>query len=255
MKRYVVISDLQYPFVKKQYVDALLDYIDYVKPAGLLCVGDELDAPQIAAFNRGTSVEFEGSLQKHIIGLRGLLKEFRNSLGRSKPFIMQRSNHTQRIEKYISKHAPAFNSIEAIKIENLLGYKDKDINITYNRSLSEVAPNVLMGHGDEGRLYNGAGDTALGLALRTGKNFICGHTHRAGIKYQSFGYSAKLSSLFGMEVGHLCDVSSDGMKYTKGYANWQAAFGLLYVKDRIVKPELITFNKDGSFVADGELWK
>ena len=116
---------MQYPFISYKNVDNLLNYISKVKVDKLLCVGDELDAPQIAAFNRGTSVEFEGSLQRHIIGLKGLLKEFRDSLGRSKPFIMQRSNHTQRIEKYISKHAPAFNSIDAIKIENLLGYKDK----------------------------------------------------------------------------------------------------------------------------------
>jgi len=233
----------------------LLNYINKVKVDKLLCVGDELDAPQIAAFNRGTSVEFEGSLQRHIIGLKGLLKEFREALGRSKPFIMQRSNHTQRIEKYISKHAPAFNSIDAIKIENLLGYKNKTLDITYNRSLTEVTKNVLMGHGDEGRLYNGAADTALGLALRTGKNFICGHTHRAGLKYQSFGYSGNLSNLFGMEVGHLCDPKSDGMKYTKGYANWQAGFGILYEHNGSLKPEVITFNKDGSFMADGELWK
>jgi hypothetical protein len=220
-----------------------------------LCVGDELDAPQIAAFNRGTSVEFEGSLQKHIIGLKGLLKEFRSSLGRSKPFIMQRSNHTQRIERYISKHAPAFASIDAIKIENLLGYGSKELNITYNRSLTEVAKNVLMGHGDEGRLYNQAGATALGLAMRTGKSCITGHTHRQGILYQSFGYSGNLSSIWGMEVGHLCDTKSSGMKYTKGYANWQAGFSILYEQDGKVKPELVTFNKDGSFIADGELWK
>lgn len=221
----------------------------------MYCVGDELDAPQIAAFNRGTSIEFEGSLQKHIIGLRGLLKEFRDALGRSKPFIMQRSNHTQRIEKYISKHAPAFSSIDAIKIENLLGYDHKDLNITYKRSLTEITKNVLMGHGDEGKLYNQAGGTALGLALRTGKSFICGHTHRAGLVHQSFGYSGKVSHLFGMEVGHLCDMQSDGMKYTKGYANWQAGFGLLYENKGIVKPELVTFNKDGSFIADGRTWK
>ncbi len=68
IKRYVVISDLQYPYIKKQYVESLLDYIDYVKPDKLLCVGDELDAQTISTYARGTSLEFEGSLQKNIIG-------------------------------------------------------------------------------------------------------------------------------------------------------------------------------------------
>ncbi len=144
IKRYVVISDLQYPYIKKQYVESLLDYIDYVKPDKLLCVGDELDAQTISTYARGTSLEFEGSLQKNIIGLKGLLKEFRSAIGRSKPFIMQRSNHTARIERYISKFAPAFSVIDAIKIENLLGYNEKDINVKYNRSLTEVAKGVLL---------------------------------------------------------------------------------------------------------------
>ena len=246
---------MQYPFIKKSYVKSLLDYIAYVKPDSLLCVGDELDAQTISTYARGTALEFEGSLQKNIIGLKGLLKEFRSAIGRSKPFQISRSNHTARIERYIAKFAPGFSCIDSIKIENLLGYNDKDINVKYNRSLTEVAKGVLLGHGDEGRLYSQAGATALGLALRTGKSVVCGHTHRAGLMHQSFGYSAKLSKVFGMEVGHLCDLSSPGMKYTKGYANWQAGFGILYEQDGQVKPELVTFNKDGSFIAEGELWR
>jgi len=255
VKRYVIISDLQYPFIKKSYVESLLDYIDYVKPDKLLSVGDELDCQTISTYARGTALEFEGSLQKNIIGLRSLLKEFRSAIGRSKPFIIQRSNHTIRIEKYVARHAPAMSQIDAIKIENLLGYNDKDINVQYNRSLTEVAKNVIMAHGDEGRLFNGAGQTALGLAVRTGKNVICGHTHRQGISSASTGYAGKLNTLWGCEVGHLCDLNSAGMRYMKeGHANWQAGFGILYEQDGIVKPELVPFNKDGSFIAEGELW-
>jgi hypothetical protein len=246
---------LQYPYIKKSYVESLLDYINYVKPDKLLCVGDELDCQTISTFSRGTALEFEGSLQKNINGLKNLLKEFRSAIG-NKPFQIQRSNHTVRIEKYISRHAPAFSVIDAIKIENLLGYNDKDIKVTYNRSLTEVAKNVIMGHGDEGRLYHHAGQTALGLATRTGKNVICGHTHRQGISSASHGFAGNLLTLWGMEVGHLCDLNSSGMRYMKeGHANWQAGFGILYEQDGHVKPELVPFNKDGSFIAEGELWR
>ena len=246
---------MQYPYIKKSYVESLLDYINYVKPDKLLSVGDELDCQTISTFSRGTALEFEGSLQKNINGLKSLLKEFRSAIG-NKPFQIQRSNHTVRIEKYISRHAPAFSVIDAIKIENLLGYNDKDIKVTYNRSLTEVAKGVIMGHGDEGRLYNHAGQTALGLATRTGKNVVCGHTHRQGISSASYGFAGNLSTLWGMEVGHLCDLNSSGMRYMKeGHANWQAGFGILYEQDGIVKPELVPFNKDGSFIAEGELWR
>ena len=246
---------MQYPYIKKSYVESLLDYINYVKPDKLLSVGDELDCQTISTFSRGTALEFEGSLQKNINGLKSLLKEFRSAIG-NKPFQIQRSNHTVRIEKYISRHAPAFSVIDAIKIENLLGYNDKDIKVTYNRSLTEVAKGVIMGHGDECRLYNHAGQTALGLATRTGKNVVCGHTHRQGISSASYGFAGNLSTLWGMEVGHLCDLNSSGMRYMKeGNANWQAGFGILYEQDGIVKHELVPFNKDGSFIAEGELWR
>jgi vacuolar-type H+-ATPase subunit C/Vma6 len=76
---------LQYPYIKKSYVESLLDYINYVKPDKLLCVGDELDCQTISTFSRGTALEFEGSLQKNINGLKGLLKEFRSAIG-NKPF-------------------------------------------------------------------------------------------------------------------------------------------------------------------------
>jgi hypothetical protein len=109
---------LQYPYIKKSYVESLLDYINYVKPDKLLCVGDELDCQTISTYARGTALEFEGSLQKNINGLKSLLKEFRSAVGRNKPFIMQRSNHTVRIEKYISKiHAPAFQLLMQLKLK------------------------------------------------------------------------------------------------------------------------------------------
>ncbi len=72
----------------------------------------------------------------------------------SKPFIMQRSNHTARIEKYVQKFAPAMSVLDCIKIENLLGYNDKEINITYNRSLKEFTKGWLLAHGDESRLFS-----------------------------------------------------------------------------------------------------
>jgi predicted phosphodiesterase len=102
-----------------------------------------------------------------------------------------------------------------LRLKILLGYNDKDIKVTYNRSLTEVAKGVIMGHGDEGRLYNHAGQTALGLATRTGKNVVCGHTHRQGISSASHGFAGNLSTLWGMEVGHLCDLNSSGMRYMK----------------------------------------
>ncbi len=99
-----------------------------------------------------------------------VLGEFREALGsKKKSFILQRSNHSQRIEKYIYRNSPAFESVTALRIENLLGLNK--LGITYNRSIDFIAPKVLMAHGDEGRLYSN-GLTALNLGIRTGQNMV-----------------------------------------------------------------------------------
>jgi hypothetical protein len=245
---------LQYPYIKKSYVESLLDYINYVKPDKLLCVGDELDCQTISTYARGTALEFEGSLQKNINGLKSLLKEFRSAVGRNKPFIMQRSNHTARIERYVQKFSPAMAVLDCIKIENLLGYNDKELNITYNRSLKEFTKGWLLAHGDESRLFSMAGATALNLAVKTNKSVIASHTHRQGIMRQSYGFGGNQTTLTGVEVGHLCDVKK--MSYLKeNIANWSAGFAVVYEQDGVVKPELVSFNKDGSFIAEGEIWR
>jgi hypothetical protein len=71
---------------------------------------------------------------------------------------------------------------------------------------------------------------------------------------QSYGFGGNQTTLTGVEVGHLCDIKK--MSYLKeNIANWSAGFGIVYEQDGQVKPELVSFNKDGSFIAEGELWK
>ncbi len=217
-------------------------------------MGDEIDAAELGAFNKGTRKEFEGTLQKNFNLTNKILGDFREALGsKKKPFTLQRSNHSQRIEKYIYKNAPAFESVTALRIENLLGLNK--LGITYQRHMDFVAPGVLMGHGDEGRLYMQAGLTGLNLALRTGENVICGHTHRQGISKASRGFGGRLNTIWGMEVGHLMDLRSSGANYIREKAaNWQSGFGILYIQDNHVVPQLVPINEKGKFIVDGKEW-
>lgn len=244
---------MQIPFHHKRNVEKLQDFIAETKVDGLFCVGDEIDVPQLGSFNRHTRKEFERTLQRDFDTAHNVLKDFREALGAKKPFVLQRSNHSQRIEKYIYRNAPAFESVTALRIENLLGLNK--LRITYQRSMDFIAPGVLMGHGDEGRLYMQAGLTSLNLGIKTGQNVVCGHTHRQGISSVSRGFGGRLNTIWGMEVGHLMDLRSSGANYIKEKAaNWQAGFGMLYIQDKIVVPQLVPMNDKGQFIADGELW-
>jgi hypothetical protein len=39
-----------------------------------------------------------------------------------------------------------------------------------------------------------------------------------------------------------------------GIANWQQAFGILYIDGNKVTPKLVPIHSDGTFVVDGKVW-
>jgi hypothetical protein len=60
--------------------------------------------------------------------------------------------------------------------------------------------------------------------------------------------------LQGVEVGNLVDLSSSGMSYTRGYANWQSGFAVAYVDANRVTVVTIPINHDGSFIFEGKVY-
>lgn len=223
MKRIVVLSDLQIPYHDSKTVDATIRFISDYKPDELWCVGDELDAPEPSRWNKGMAGEYASTLQDGIDKTNEIMSRYRKALGK-KPFIIQRSNHTDRIDTYMRKYAPAFNSLKSLQIEELLGYSS--LGITYLHRMHELLPGWVMAHGDEGALNRAPGATALNLARSIGKSVVCGHTHRVGLQHETRGFYGKTHTLFGLEVGHMMDMSQASY-LTSGNANWQQGIGIL----------------------------
>ncbi len=231
MKRIVVLSDLQIPYHDSKAVKASIQFVKDYKPDELWCVGDELDAPEPSRWNKGMAGEYADTLQDSIDLTNEIMHSFRLALGK-KPFYIQRSNHTDRIDTYIRKFAPAFASLDSLKIEELLGYSK--LGITYLHRMTEILPGWVMAHGDEGALNKVAGSTALGLAKKLGKSVVCGHTHRLGLQHETTGLYGKTKTLFGLEVGHLMNMSE--ASYLTSGANWQQGIGILVEDKRKVTP-------------------
>jgi UDP-2,3-diacylglucosamine pyrophosphatase LpxH len=231
-KRVVVLSDLQIPYQDNKAVDATLDFIRYYKPDQLWCVGDELDAPEPSRWNKGMAGEYAETLQDSIDLTHDTMASYRKALG-NKPFFIQRSNHTDRIDTYMRKYAPAFMSLKSLEIEELLGYSKLKIN--YLHKMHELLPGWVMAHGDEGALNRAPGATALNLAKRLGKSVVCGHTHRIGLQHETTGFYGKTNTLYGLEVGHMMDIKQASY-LTSGSANWQQGIGILVETNRKVTP-------------------
>jgi hypothetical protein len=249
----VAISDIQAPSHDVKAVRAVTNFIKDFAPDLLICVGDEADSPEPARWNKGKAMEYGGTLQKGLDTVHAIMSGFRDALG-DKPFMLQRSNHGDRIEIYVDKYAPALSSLHNLKYEALLKYADLDIKYS-NKDLTRVAPGWMMAHGDEGGSSQIAGGVAMGIARRTGYSIVSGHTHKLGLQHQNTAVNGKMvKNLFGFEVGHLMDLKAASAQYLKtGGANWQQGFGILRVHKGHVFPVPVPI-LGRKFSVDGQVY-
>lgn len=240
-----VISDLQVPFHDQRAVSAVATFVAD-RGYETACVGDVLDAPQVSRWCRGMKGEYDGLLGAQRDRATAILKDLRVRN-------LSRSNHDDRIETYIRKYAPGLDGLPELRIESFL--RLDSIQCQFHREPFELAPGWLLLHGDEASLSQTAGSTALGLAKRTGRSVVCGHTHRMGIQHQHSSFRGSVvAPLWGFEVGHLMDQSR--ASYLKaGIANWQQGFGVLVVDGMDVIPIVVPMRNDGSFWFDGKRWR
>jgi len=251
-KRIVIISDIQIPYHHIPAMNALLGFIRKIKPDALACVGDEADLPMVSRWDDGTRGEYSNRIQKDLDMTRTVLGAFRSALGDDKPFHLVRSNHTDRLERYIERKAPAIASLRGLTYPELVGLKE--LGITWHPKMAEIAPGVLLAHGDEGNISKVAGMTALKLMEATGKSVVCGHSHRQGLVWASKGFNGRVESRFALEVGHLMDMSQASYLKPRGAANWQLGFGILEISGRHVTPYAIPMKSDGMFIWNGQIY-
>ena len=241
-KRYLVISDLQIPFHHEKAVKNLIKLVNKEKFDLVLNTGDELDMQSQSKWAKGTHLEYEGQLDADRTLAQNILWDLRTS-------DITRSNHTDRLYNVIMKKIPAFLSLPEMKFERFMQLDE--LGITFHKKPMAIAPNWIAVHGDHTPIKPQGGLSALEAARRHGKNVISGHTHRAGRSAFSEASGGRIGRvLHGVEVGNLMDFKQAA--YTKGVANWQQAFAIIYVNKAKVQVDLIHIEKDGTFIVAGK---
>jgi len=231
MIRHVVVSDLQCPYQDQKAVNAVADFIQDWQPDSVLCVGDEADLPQISRWTQGTAGEWTKDLDHH----RNVTVSVLQQLGVTD---LSRSNHGDRLWNSISRRLPGLIGVPELDYAEF--FKHDELGITFHSKPFEFAPGWVLAHGDEGGVSKNAGTTAMNLARKFGKSTLIGHTHRMGMVSESQMLSGKITnSLTGVECGHLINTRSPGMAYTRGSANWQKGFAVVYVDGNKVTPVLV----------------
>lgn len=221
-----------------------------LNPTGIIFIGDNVDCTAPAVWNKGTAEEFAGTLQNEFDLWYALALDLR--AGYDGWVGVHMGNHEKRITRYLKDKAPALSSLESLKLENLMSLAELDFVRLPDHF--DVAPGWITHHGDYASLSDIAGRSASNYSSKVGKSVIMGHTHRAGIIPESYGYNSRWKWRYGVEVGHGMDTRKAG--YTNGVANWQKAFGILDVWDqgKYINPSLTYARPDGTFIFDGRVY-
>lgn len=249
-KNYFIVPDMQIPLHDKRFVKNMMDLIIDLQPTGVIFIGDNVDCTAPSVWSKGTAEEFAGNLQEEFDVWSEVASYLRK--GYDGWIGAHMGNHEKRIESYLKNKAPAFSSLRSLKLENLMNLSD--YGIVRLPDNFDVVPGWVTHHGDYASLSDIAGRSASNYSSKVGKSVIMGHTHRAGIIAESFGYNSRWKWRYGVEVGHAMDTKKAG--YTNGVANWQKAFCVLdnWDNGKYVQPHLTFARPDGTFVYEGELY-
>lgn len=251
MKTWMVVPDLQIPLHDAVFVDKLVEIASYIKPDGLLFIGDLTDSTEVGRWVKGKPGEYTGLLQEAFDETAKVVSRFRAAVGPDCEMILQDSNHDERTMKYVVEHAPALSSLRSLELGSLLGLDDSGVSIV--RGAYEFLPGVLSMHGHE-RAYSSVPGRWGGLrVVEHGKHIVYGHTHTPHLMVTAQGVGEYRRNLWHMNVGHGMDMTS--ASYLKdGYATWAQAFGTVTMTDEGKAIPHLYMAIDGKIEVDGRIW-
>lgn len=238
-QRVIVGLELQVPFHSEPIWKSFLHFVDQFQPTRIVGIGDHLDCPAPARWNRGTAAEYAGDLQGECNLMKKKFGEIRDIFDGT--FDVHKGNHEHRIDSYAANKAPAFAGLEALQVGNLLDYHT--FGITELPVVAPLAPGWVTTHGDIGVISKYSGGTAVALARRLGTSVVCGHTHRLGHLQESTGAGAN-RVLHGVETGHMMNVSK-ALYIKHGAPNWQGGWAAFIINGRTVHPILVNASQSG----------
>lgn len=232
--KYLIGMETQVPYHNKAIWKSWLYFVQQYRPDKIIGIGDHLDCPGISRWNRGTALEWEGTLYKEAQTMKAMFSQLRNYF--DGPILVHEGNHERRINVYASTRTPGFGLLSPT-VGSVLDYKGFDI--VELDAINVVAPGWVTTHDFGGKkkvISKIAGQTAMAYARSCGKSVVMGHTHRLAHTREMVG--GRL--LHGVETGHMMA----GADYV-AFPNWASGWVTMEVSQGRVHVETVDVSKSG----------
>ena len=146
--------------------------------------------------------------------------------------------------KYIDSKAPTLK--DQVTVDFLYDFNKLGIEyMMYDDKPQMLLPDTFFHHGTT---TSSSGSAVRGDIDNYGVSLVRGHDHRGALVYKTLPLADKV--LFGLDCGHMCDISAYGLRYTIS-PTWEMGFGIIHVYENEVYPEFIRIHSDYTCVVDG----
>ncbi len=254
METTLVIPDLQIPLEDGRFVDKLLAVTEYVRPDVLAFAGDLTDSTEVGQWVKGRAGEYTGKLQDAFDRTAKIVSQFRDAAGDECRMLLVKSNHDERIEKYVADNAPALSGLRGVDFESNIGLRNS--RVTLVQGPHWIGSSTVLVHGHERTNSSVLGKWGLDRAFEYGANVVYGHTHTPCLVTTAVGTGDSIRTRWAMNVGHGMD-RTRATYLTDGYCTWNQAFGLVHsdpVSGSDFAELVVAENMSGRFAFDGKLW-
>lgn len=212
----ISLTDWHIPFQDNRAIQAAIDFCEEVQP-NVLILHELHDFYSLSRFDKDPSRI--DSLQAELDEVSGYLDELRAACPAAR-MILLKSNHLDRLKKYLWSHAQALSSLRALEMATILGLDRFEIeymdHFIYN--------NFIFKHGD--LVSKDAGMTARRERQSEGMSGVSGHTHRLAQIY----HRDRSGEYSWTESGCLCDLNPEYLN--DKIANWQHGMSIVSFEGR-----------------------
>jgi hypothetical protein len=214
-RTWVVLNDLQVPFQDKPVLNLVLDFIDDLRPYGVILAGDVNDCYELSVFDKNPLKKW--TLAREIKECGDVMKRLSKH---ATVKVWEEGNHEDRLRRALWSN-PEFASLKELQFRQLFhlddyGFKHLPYGDVYNIGKLSTT------HGDIVRKHSGA--SAKAHFEKIGGSVLHGHTHRLGSYYRTNSKGTHVS----YENGCLCRLDPEYIRHP----DWQQGFSVVHVEPR-----------------------